>query len=108
MCGFSKQGVTTVLTLISLSGLFNDCHSQGWEWPEYLLDSFMLSCSRSCPANLPHPSRKTMPHPCKAKRRPVLAVEKQPHSLVLRSGTPKVNTASGELLPLFLLLGTTC
>lgn len=36
--------------------------------------------------------------PLQGHRRPALAVGKQqPHSLVLRSGTPRVNTASGEL-----------
>lgn len=36
--------------------------------------------------------------PVRGHGRQVLAVEKQqPHSLVLRSGTPRVNTASGEL-----------
>lgn len=85
MWGFSGQGVTTVQTLISISGLFNDCHDQGWEWAEYSLHSFMLTL-------------QTCPIPVRGHGRPVLAVEKQqPHSLVLRSGTPRVNISSREL-----------
>lgn len=50
MCGFSKQAVTTVQTLISVSGLFNDGHSQWWPQSEC---SFAQLYPH--PANLHHP-----------------------------------------------------